>query len=301
MEPTNIAGDVIRDHTATKPSAEVLKSFRFSPMPGGNNPKCRAEADDGRTYVVKWSKNNLSRVPEINRREMLISILGRLVGVGVVDAWVVRSEFLPEYAFPPDEPQVPLIRDECVVMPFLQGSTVAQSKPASAIRVAWNASAIADLFAFMHWIGDEDRGVDDVMLIDDRFVLIDNGLCGPGAPESGLRGYHPNWEDFRHNSEAKVKKCYPGKPSFVAFVLRDLALPMDFIPLPSAIDRIMTITDEAIREIATHCRVASSVSGELIHRKAHLAIEYREWFSQALALPCIRNPYRSSRAPRLIL
>jgi hypothetical protein len=251
-------------------------------MGGGNNPKRRAVTPDGTRFVVKWSKNNDNRVPEINERDQLTAVLGSLVGVPVVQAWVVPSSSLPDAGLPPDEANAPLVRDKCVVMPFLGGPTVAMSKPASAIRVAWNPAAVADIFAFMHWIGDEDRGLDDVILDGDRLVLIDNGLCGPGRPESPLRGYHPQWEVFRE--ENRLKKCYGGKPSLVAFVFRDLRLPHGFFASPPVIERINDVTHEELQVLADYCGVERRVADVLIGRKASLASDFQDWFGQVSRL-----------------
>lgn len=143
----------IRRHYETRPAEATLHSLKLTDMGGGTNPKRRAVTPDGTRFVVKWSKNNDNRVPEINGRDQLTAVLGSLVGVPVVQAWVLPSASLPDAGLPPDEANAPLVRNKCVVMPFLDGPTVAVSKPASAIRVAWNPATVADIFAFMHWSG----------------------------------------------------------------------------------------------------------------------------------------------------
>lgn len=88
--------EAIKRHREARPAETIIRRLLLSEMHGGNNPKRRAVAPDGSVFVVKWSKNNDGRLPEINEREELTSVLGRLVGVEVVDAWVIPSNLLPE-------------------------------------------------------------------------------------------------------------------------------------------------------------------------------------------------------------
>jgi hypothetical protein len=212
----------------------------------------------------------------VNEREALTSLLGRLVDVPAVDAWVVPLSLFPAVILPGrDEPEAPLVRDRCVVMPFLDGATAA-SDPAGAIAAVGLAPAAAgDLLAFMHWIGDEDRGLDDVMAVGGRLLLIDNGLCGPGRPESGLRGYHPLWEAF--DAGAKLRKCYGGKRAFVEFVLRDAGLPHATFAGPPVIGRIQSLASETIRRVVGHLGLHARVAAVLAERTRHLAHEYEQW------------------------
>ncbi len=174
------------------------------------------------------------------------------------------------------DPQI--ICDKIVVMPLLPGHTVQAAREATAVRIAWNPEKASDLFAFMLWVGDEDRGLDDGMLVGDQIVLIDNGLCGPGAGLS-LRSYHPYPEHYQY--ENRVKMCYGGKQSFVAYVLRDMRFPSEMLISPSAIARIEKISDDVIREVVVIVGLPTQICDKLIERKRALLDDYRTWLAQA--------------------
>lgn len=127
-------------------------------------------------------------MPDIGEREAMTSGFGRLLGMSVVPAWVVPADQFRPADLPPDSE---IIRDRCVVMPRIIGPTVEADQQQAKRLVRSGPADVADMFAFMHWIGDEDRGRADVMIEGERLVLIDNGLCGPGWSDR-LRGAHPH-------------------------------------------------------------------------------------------------------------
>lgn len=131
--------NMIDGYLAGRPSDQIIRQLKPSVLTRGTNPKWRAVATDGTAYIVKVSKNNYERVPEINEREALTSLLGRLVGVPVVDAWVVPVSLLTGLILPVwDKPEAPLIRDRCVLMPFLDGVTVADVPDAAVAQIRDN-------------------------------------------------------------------------------------------------------------------------------------------------------------------
>jgi hypothetical protein len=140
---------------------------------------------------------------------------------------------------------------------------------------------MADVFAFMHWVGDEDRGLTDIMLVNGQFVLIDNGLCGPG-PDDRLRGYHPDAGVF--STDQILKKCYPGKPSLVAFVLRDAKLPREQFECPPVLRRIADLSDQDVIDICQTAKVGSQVADVLNTRRLTLNDDYRGWLASASSL-----------------
>ncbi len=107
---------------------------------------------------------------------------------------------------------------------------------------------VANLFAFMQWVGDEDRGLADIYLANGDLVLIDNGLCGPGR-DALMQGAHPYPEQYRGNQAAIVKKCNPGKPSLVAFILRDLRIPARELQRAAVIEDIEVLPDNVVLQI----------------------------------------------------
>ncbi len=120
------------------------------------------------------------------------------------------------------------------------------------------------------------------MLVENRLILIDNGLCGPGPPESTLRGYHPSWEEF--SAGHRLEKCHYSKGSFVAFVFRDTALPHGFFASPPVLARITRIEDDTLRTVAAYCNVEPRVADVLIDRRNTVITDYQDWFRQVPAL-----------------
>ena len=141
---------------------------------------------------------------------------------------------------------------------------------------------IGNALAFLHWLGDEDRGLTDVMFERDDFVLIDNGLCGPGT-HSWLRGYHPTPDAY---SRARIiLKCYGGgKKSFVEFLLKDLAIDPQLLGGAQMIERIEAFDDDAIAFICTSTGVNAKAGRILMARKLSLRGDYAEWLRQAVKL-----------------
>jgi len=166
-------------------------------------------------------------------------------------------------------------------MPFLKGETLENKRLPAASRVGMDPNGVADVFAFMHWIGDEDRGLSDVMLVGGKFILIDNGLCGPGQSDQ-LRGYHP-WPQT-YSDEQIVKKCYFRKPSLVAFVLRDTELPHHLFASPPVLERIPQIPEDVVREVVRSVGIPDPVAESLIARKATIEADYQQWFMRATQL-----------------
>jgi hypothetical protein len=166
-------------------------------------------------------------------------------------------------------------------MPMLVGSTVSQSRAETIEAIRAAPGQAANVFAFMHWVGDEDRGLADVFLVKNELILIDNGLCGPGR-DCLVRGAHPNPEVYRANSEALVKKCYPGKQSLVAFVFRDSGVSAMKMREPKAIENIEAIPDRAVTQMVQVAGLPSWIGEVLILRKPLLRSSYLEWLSQAI-------------------
>ena len=94
----------------------------------------------------------------------MTSLFGRVLEVPVVKAWVIPSNVIKI----PETTANDLIRDKCVLQPYIEGATLEQNKIAGALRIGIQLITVADILAFLHWIGDEDRGLSDVMFSDDQ-------------------------------------------------------------------------------------------------------------------------------------
>jgi hypothetical protein len=230
----------------------------------------------GKKWVVKFAVNHGGRAPESCKREVLISLLGQALGVPVVDAWTIPTDGQLELVEPLHNDA---IRDHAVLMPLLPGEAVAGVENAAKAAVSQSPADAADIFAFMHWVGDEDRSLLDVILVDGRFVLIDNGLCGPGR-DGRIRGYHPMPDT---NPTRLVLKCYGGgKRALVEFVLCDAAVPSALLADPPVISRIEALGDTAVEKFVRASNVEGWVADVLNARKSTIRSEYSEWLSQAV-------------------
>lgn len=277
------AREIIENHHAKMPSMGMISQSQSSMRnwcPGGTNPKIRTITADNQDWVLKFCNNNNRCVPEICEREVLISLLGKAVGVPVVDAWVIPSECALPTLEQNNRKEDHVIREKVVLMPLLSGVTINKSRSQAGEILSNKAVLAANIFAFMHWVGDEDRGLEDMMLVNNEIILIDNGLCGPG-PSDKIRGYHPTPEVY--NYEMITKKCYGGgKRSFVAFVIRDLKLSLEKLSFPPVIGRIESLTDGAIAAFATSLLLDGYVTEKLIMRRDSLQTDYAEWLIKAI-------------------
>ncbi len=269
---------------AARPSESDIRQFQLSSFDGGGwNKMWRAKGPGGTDWLIKICRNTRERTPEICERELWISLLGKVVGIPVVDAWVVCTNLFEDLDLSDSDESSrgKLIRDKCVLMPLLKGETVQKKREAAASCIGRKPEAAADIFAFMRWVGDEDRGLCDVMLVDGELVLIDNGLCGPGD-DALLRGYHPTPEAYQNNNNWRVKMCNcSGKRSLVSFVLRDLELPHRLFATPPALERIIRLSDDAVYRTAEEAGIKRDYAKILVDRKQAAYRDYDEWFGEA--------------------
>ncbi len=108
-ELSQFAADVIEHHRREQPSASELAALQLTPFgPRGNNLAYRADGC-GRIWFVKFCKNDANRIPDICEREVLVSLLGAVLRISVVRAWLIPASSLTLG----DLPQEPLlIRDK---------------------------------------------------------------------------------------------------------------------------------------------------------------------------------------------
>lgn len=276
---------LIETHASKRPSSDDLGGMNFEKWyPGGANPKYLATNPGGERWIIKYCKNDANRVPEICEREVLVSLLGKLLTVPVVEAWTIRVNEINIDINEIAKTENEIVRDKAVLMRLLIGDPVSKMKDSAIELVNRAPERVADLFAFMHWIGDEDRGLGDVFIADDHLTLIDNGLCGPNIHDY-LRGYHPFPEVYGY--ENRVKMCYGGKSSFVAFVLRDCGIRQPQLDNPDVLDRIEQLNSTSIENITSSLSLSNYVAIKLANRTRTLRNEYGDWLKRAVTV-CVR-------------
>jgi len=258
----------------------VLESEAQQPIrrinPGGHNAKLELVASDRTRWFVKYCRNDDGALHDICEREALACIVGKVTDVDTIPAYVVSRLLRPAESnnLPKD-----LIRDRCVLMPFLSGQTLRLRNPSAETVISRQIRRIASLLAATYWLGDEDRGVDDVMLVGDTLVFVDNGLTGPRRG-SRLRGAHPRESVF--GSREIAKRCYPGKPSFSMRLLRDMRIAPELIRDAQVIGRIESLADADIFEIVVAARMDRWVGEVLIRRRDVLRQDYESWLETAV-------------------
>jgi hypothetical protein len=256
------------------PQSGHLWTFRFPPIVA-NSVLFSASLPDGREWLFKFSRNSQGRTPHICEREVCVSVLGELLGIPIVRSWLVftNSVNAPVGPFDPEH-----IRDRCVAMQILDGPPAIAERELAIDVARADPGLVANLFAFCHWIGDEDRGLSDVLIVNRRFVFIDNGLCGPGT-HPAMRGSHPFPEHF--TPEQLVKKCYPGKPSFVAFVFRVVGISCVQLAAPSVVDVIERLPDDTVDNVIRESGLPQWISQTLNSRKRTLRRDHGDWLNWA--------------------
>ncbi len=226
-------------------------------------------------FFLKLSRHD-GKVFDICEREEMASIFGHLLSVPIVRAWTSPTKRI---AFPPGIDSS-FIRDKCVVMDFIEGHSLFSNRIASEIWVRNHIRVVADIFSYMHWIGDDDRGLEDIMMIGNKLLLVDNGLTGPPTFTSPLRSSHPHPQTLSRNPIQLLKKCFPGKSSFVAFAIRDLRVSCDELKSPGFIDRCLALDSDDLHGIVEGLGMQTSIANVLDSRRLTLRDEYHEWIEQ---------------------
>jgi hypothetical protein len=271
---------VIRQHRDARPRRNELASCNLLPFAQQQSNPLYQGKGKNRDLVVKFCFNPANAVPDIYEREHFVSLIGKVLDIPVVDAWIVKTRPLKGIDLPATGEACPLLRDRCIAMPLLEGEA-ALDNPSHAKEIVQAApERIGDLFAFLHWIGDEDRGLKDIMLVEDKMVLIDNGLCGPGR-NGILRGSHPLVGDYCQHPHSMVLMCYWRKPSFVAFVLHDLQMSALAFRQPAVLTRIKELPDRAIQRLVRETGLTPWVADVLILRRDVLDASYTDWLARA--------------------
>lgn len=256
------------------------KDWKLVPLQHrGVNQSALATSNTHGEWFIKICRDPGS-VPDICEREELASLLGEMAEVPVVDAFCVPTATFGAVAelFPL---ALDLMTDRCVAMHRIAGSTVSLDPEGASRFIRSHPDKLADIFAFSLWIGDEDRGLDDVMLENGSLVLIDNGLSGPGR-SSVLRSAHP--AECLYRPIDVTRMCFPFKKSFVEFAIRRLSEPNRQLAVPKVIDRIAGLRDTDLEQAVLHSQLPPWMASALVQRRDTLGDDYVKWLKAAADL-----------------
>lgn len=259
--------EVIQDHNNKRP---LLKGHANA-LDGvfGQNAKFRLEE-----YFLKVSKHENNKVLDICEREEVASIFGQKLEIPTVLAWTVKTD---QVVFSRTFDQE-WVQGKCVAMEFVAGIPLCCILQEIAVQtVLENVDEVFDIFAYMHWIGDDDKGLEDVMLRSGRLVLVDNGLTGPPMFPSPLRSAHPYPGQWRNDPKDIARKSCPNKSSIVEFVFKTAKVPTDHVSLPRFIERCEGLDAGGIRAVIDSVGMNPQIANTLDKRRKTLRGDYAEW------------------------
>lgn len=270
---------VAKQHWDSRPTLGGIATLRKN-LKGSN--KKFAMQDQDTDWLIKisdgWGDDPRS-VNDLNEREELFCILAKANGIPVIDCWRIDTR---ELAF---EAEVQWkkndIRDKAVASRFVHAERCAACENGH-----FNESQLRDLcnvLTFCHWIGDEDRGMEDVLWLEGRPCLIDQSLSGPPSNQY-IRGSRCRGTHFQRNDpdlfspEQIIKKCPSGKPSLVAHLLRDHRVQL---PIPSALGLIQRTDLSELAEVVEYYSISTRVTEQLAERLKTLDNDFRIWQNHA--------------------
>jgi hypothetical protein len=251
------------------------------PLGNGHNVKFLMQDRKGKKWVVKVCRNTGGRVPDICEREKTTFLFARLLGLSVVDTFILPSDCFSKL-IPADGD---FIKNKVVALPYIESKNIKEFVATNNIisrSLFSDSNDVANIFAFYDWIGDEDRGTEDflVRIRDKKVFLIDHGLSGPGQSKL-LRSAHPYPENY--NADAIIKKCYPGKDSFFDYIFLTIGINVNNLCNPPIIKLIKNIPNFIIRRYSKNSRILDyeHFALELATRKNNIDRDYKKWLEEA--------------------
>ena len=246
----------------------------------GHNIKILIKDSKKRKWVVKFCRNTNNRVPDICEREELTYLFGRILRIPMVHLVVDNSENVKKLI-----PQGrDFIRDKYVLMPYISGDNLRDfiNKGKSLRFLKYNPKTVMNVLVFYHWIGEEDRGLEDVIIYKRKMIFIDHGLAGPGH-DKRLRSVHPSPNSYGENDI--IRKCFPGKKALVDFIFKDLGINLKSQLEPSVIDFIEIMPKFIISSYIKPFKLKdpngndfrSRYKEELINRQKTIRRDFQEW------------------------
>lgn len=274
MNENTLNPNVVLQNWVSKP--KYNNAWTFSKFESGShNSHYIVNLPREPSLFAKICRHN-SVVQDICEREQFTSMMAEILEVKFVSAWissipdgVLIEQVQPEY-----------VRDRIVLMDHIHGNTASEAPDLSATILSNQAASIGDLLCFMHWIGDEDRGLNDIMLVNDDFLAIDGGLCGPREESGVFRSAHPHIKSYP--PKHILRKCYPKKePSLVEFVINVVSLDIKQLQDPRIIESINTLHDDSIKQVVDASGLAPYIADIMIDRKKSIAQDFHDWLREA--------------------
>lgn len=234
-------------------------------------------------FIYKLCDNPDGRVPDIIRREVFASLVLTSLGCNVPKSWLFQHRDTLDLRFLYSKWEAPAdrIQDEFVVMERLNGVSVArmvsqhQGTQRIQEQLGMSSSKCVDLLVASYWLGDEDRGLEDVMIVDDQWYFIDFGLSGPGRSDR-IRSAHPEPQCYHHKQ--KTLRCYGGKGiSFIEFVSKVYEDLIDRINRSIMVQEIEGIAQEEIMLAVEYSQLDNQVTETLLRRQEALRQDIVEW------------------------
>lgn len=173
------------------------------PMPGGNSRPQLINCEQG-LFVVKTKSNRQGL--RVLANELIATLLGVFIGLPCLQAAIVQVT--PDFYFNP-------MQQECSIDPGLHYGTqflgnqddLTFTIDESLLQSTQNSNELGLTMAFDFWIANGDRKIDNFLISNDKFHLIDMGhaFWGPAWNIGSLAKNSekfPRWE-FRHLVAAK--------------------------------------------------------------------------------------------------
>lgn len=272
---------MVEAHIDRLPQFNPEDVWDFKLVRWSGNPLFLARSNSSEQFLIKMCDNPRGVVPDICEREYFCSLLGQGFGLPVVRSWATNTP--PKLrAIVEGMRNAPrnLILEKCVVMEFLNGSDLESKRRTDsqsvdeAIRL--QARTIESFLAFAYWLGDEDRGLKDVMMVNGELVFIDFGLSGPGRHQ-GRRGAHP--VDRYYREIDPIRMCICEKWSFAGLVIEEVKASL--AAQPDIIDHIEAIDQTALRSVVKRSGLNDWISDDLCERVTTLRRDFADWHSKA--------------------
>lgn len=229
-----------------------------------------------------------SGAEDIDSREELTFLIGRLVGMNIPRTLKIERSLVKNL----DDFDDITSMHKLVAVRYIDGS-VASRVDGSIFPTAFTTDVVSNIFAFYLWIGDEDRGLDDVVIdSSNKAWLIDHGLTGPNG-STILRSAHPHESDYEEEPSAKILMCFPRKKSLLQKCLDSKISP---VVNPEMIDRIKSLDELSLTRVVNSFRLVnrkgqpftSQYISILLDRQKTLTTDYSDWLSRVKALDMLK-------------
>lgn len=242
------------------------------------NQGFKAVTVTGKAYYVKFCRNPQNKVPDICEREVLTYLFGRLLGVPILETHIAPTN---EHTPSPDGED--FVRGKFVYTPFMFDGDLGKIREAEIMKklIRKNIKGIALTLAFYHWYGEDDRGIEDVLIDREHVYFIDHGLSGPSEKNALLESAHPS--EVSYSERDIVKKCFPGKLSLIDY-LSGVTANFKLDDRNSTNVLIDAMPERIIRHYVTESKVLHSeyFARTLVARQKNVFRRYENWMHELI-------------------